>query len=106
MDCNKYSASRTAKVYFPATATPLRGQGALSQARVLEKNCPASESTQPAIPKDATVVVVAGPQRSLFDQEVKALSDYLNQGGSLLLMIDPIQILEWKVCSKLGCYAR
>jgi len=33
-------------------------------------------------------VVVAGPQRSLFDQEVKALSDYLNQGGSLL-MIDP-----------------
>jgi len=26
------------------------------------------------------------PQRSLFDQEVKALSDYLNQGGSLLLM--------------------
>jgi ABC-type uncharacterized transport system involved in gliding motility auxiliary subunit len=33
--------------------------------------------------------VVASPKRSLFPQEVKALTDYLNQGGSLLLMIDP-----------------
>lgn len=44
---------------------------------------------QQPVPKDANVVVIAGAKRSLFAQEVKALSDYLNNGGSLLLMIDP-----------------
>ncbi len=91
------SASRTAKVYFLQGhgEHPLSGgQGALSQAlsALGEKKYtaqPLNLTQQPAIPKDATVVVVAGPQRSLFDQEVKALSNYLNQGGSLLLMIDP-----------------
>ncbi|NJM73254.1 MAG: ABC transporter [Scytonema sp. RU_4_4] len=42
-----------------------------------------------SVPQDATVVVVAGAKRSLFESEVKALQDYLNQGGNLLLMIDP-----------------
>jgi len=69
------SASRTAKVYFQGHGEhPLRGQGALSQAPSVlgEKNYtvqPLNLTQQPAIPKDATVVVVAGPQRSLFDQE-------------------------------------
>ncbi len=45
--------------------------------------------TQQPIPQDATVVVVNGPKQGLFDREVKALNDYLIQGGSLLLMIDP-----------------
>ncbi|MCW5316026.1 ABC transporter [Nostoc sp. KVJ3] len=42
-----------------------------------------------SVPQDASVVVVAGPKRDLFENEVKALDDYLNQGGNLLLMIDP-----------------
>ncbi|MBW4594189.1 MAG: Gldg family protein [Brasilonema angustatum HA4187-MV1] len=42
-----------------------------------------------SIPQDANVVVVAGPKRSLFENEVKALQDYLNRGGNVLLMIDP-----------------
>ncbi|KAB8331190.1 ABC transporter [Scytonema tolypothrichoides VB-61278] len=42
-----------------------------------------------SVPQDANVVVVAGPKRSLFESEVKALQDYLNRGGNLLLMIDP-----------------
>jgi ABC-type uncharacterized transport system involved in gliding motility auxiliary subunit len=41
------------------------------------------------VPENAAVVVVAGPKRELFDSEVKALQDYLNGGGNLLLMIDP-----------------
>ncbi len=44
---------------------------------------------QSSVPQDATVVVVAGPVRSLFESEVQALQDYLNRGGNLLLMIDP-----------------
>ncbi|MBE9205717.1 Gldg family protein [Nostoc sp. LEGE 06077] len=41
------------------------------------------------VPNDAATVVVAGAKRGLFDAEVKALQDYLNRGGNLLLMIDP-----------------
>jgi ABC-type uncharacterized transport system involved in gliding motility auxiliary subunit len=91
------TSDRTAKVYFLQGhgEHPLSGgQGALSQAlsALGEKNYTTEAlnlTQQPAIPKDATVVVVAGPKRALFDQEVKALSEYVNQGGSLLLMIDP-----------------
>ncbi|MCL1469454.1 GldG family protein [Argonema antarcticum] len=42
-----------------------------------------------SVPRDAVAIVVAGPKRPLFDQEVNVLRDYLKQGGSLLLMIDP-----------------
>lgn len=91
------TSDRTAKVYFlqghgekPLSA----GESAFSQALSLlgEKNYtiePLNLAQQSGVPKDGTVVVVAGPKRALLDQEVKALSDYLNQGGSLLLMIDP-----------------
>lgn len=41
------------------------------------------------LPKDASVILVSGPQRSLFAEEVKALEQYLNDGGGLLLLIDP-----------------
>jgi ABC-type uncharacterized transport system involved in gliding motility auxiliary subunit len=41
------------------------------------------------VPEDANVVIVAGPAAEFFDNEVKALSTYLEGGGSLLLMIDP-----------------
>lgn len=91
------TSDRTAKVYFlqgHGEHPPQPGQqGGLSQALSLlrEKNYTTDllNLAQQQIPKDATVVVVAGPKRKLFDQEVKALSGYLKQGGSLLLMIDP-----------------
>ncbi len=92
------TSDRTAKVYFfqghGEIPISTEQQGALSQAinALKDKNYttePLNLAQQPAIPKDATVVVVAGPKRSLFEREVKALSDYLNSGGSLLLMLDP-----------------
>jgi ABC-type uncharacterized transport system involved in gliding motility auxiliary subunit len=91
------TSNRTSKVYFLQGhgERPFSdGQGGLSQASSFlgGKNYttePLNLVQQPAVPKDATVLVVAGPKRSLFKQEIKALSDYLNQGGSLLLMIDP-----------------
>jgi len=45
------------------------------------------EETQ--VPGDAALVVIAGPQQSLFTQEITALENYLEQGGSLLVMLDP-----------------
>ncbi|MFZ1027313.1 MAG: Gldg family protein [Limnoraphis robusta] len=91
------SSSRTPKVYFleghgerPLT----EGQGGLQNAinALAEKNFiiePLSLTQQATIPEDADVIVVAGPQRQLFKGEVEALETYLDQGGSVLLMIDP-----------------
>ena len=44
---------------------------------------------QRAVPEDATVVVVAGPQTDLLPGEVAALRAYLDRGGKLLVLIDP-----------------
>ena len=42
-----------------------------------------------AVPEDASLVVVAGPAEEFFDVEVEALQSYLDNGGSLMLLIDP-----------------
>jgi ABC-type uncharacterized transport system involved in gliding motility auxiliary subunit len=44
---------------------------------------------QKQIPTDANVLVIAGPKRAYLDSEVKLLQDYLKDGKSLLLMLDP-----------------
>lgn len=46
--------------------------------------------TTKSVPHDADVVVVGGPQRPLMDEEKAALKDYLDQGGQLLLLLDPM----------------
>lgn len=90
------TTANAAKVYF------LQGHGehqltaapdAISQAvqELTDKNFTTAAlnlTEQPKVPDDATAVVVAGPKRGLFDSEVKALQDYLNRGGNLMLMID------------------
>ncbi len=45
--------------------------------------------TQNQVPADATAVILAGPEKPLFPNEVKALQDYLNQGGRILLLLEP-----------------
>ncbi len=85
------------KVYFLQGHGELalsQGEGGLSQAvsTLGEKNYtaePLNLIQKSSIPEDASVVVVASPKRGLFDSEVKALQEYLNRGGNLLLMIDP-----------------
>ncbi len=41
------------------------------------------------IPLDATVVVVASPERALFEGEVDAIATYLDEGGSVFVLLDP-----------------
>jgi len=69
-------------------------EGGLSQAVAVlqERNItaqPLNLAQRSAVPEDASLVVVAGPKRALFEQEVQALRDYLSTGGSVLLMLDP-----------------
>lgn len=86
-----------AKVYFLQGhgERPLnQGDGAMSQAVTAlgDKNFtaePLNLASSPKVPGDAKAIVAAGPKRSLFDTEVQALRDYLNQGGNLVLLLDP-----------------
>ncbi|OLP17173.1 hypothetical protein BST81_17645 [Leptolyngbya sp. 'hensonii'] len=87
----------TTKVYFlqgHGEAQPQPGQGGYSQAAALlaEKNLTVellNLAQQPQVPREAAVVVVAGPSQPLQTGEVKALEAYLDRGGSLLLLLDP-----------------
>lgn len=89
--------STTAKVYLlqgHGERQLSAGKGAISQAvqGLGDKNyttVPLNLAEISKVPQDAGVVIVAGPKRGLFEGEVKALQEYLNRGGSLLLMIDP-----------------
>ncbi len=42
-----------------------------------------------SIPSDYAVVIVAGPKKDLFDKEKQLLTDYLDNGGGVLFMLDP-----------------
>jgi gliding motility-associatede transport system auxiliary component len=59
---------------------------------------------QNKVPSDAAVLVVAGPERPILPQEQESLKNYLNEGGQLLVMLDPQSqadldalLLDWGV---------
>jgi hypothetical protein len=41
------------------------------------------------VPDDATILFVLGPRHQLLDEELRAIDDYLEKGGSVLLVLDP-----------------
>lgn len=44
-----------------------------------------------SVPDNATLVILAGPKTDLLPPEVDALRRYLNRGGKLLALIDPVE---------------
>jgi len=50
--------------------------------------------TVSSIPEDANAVVVAGPTKSLTENEVQILKEYFDAGGSLIIMLDPSLFTE------------
>ncbi|NEP11386.1 MAG: ABC transporter [Symploca sp. SIO2C1] len=93
----KLTSDRTDTVYFLQGhgETPLEpGEGGLLQAAnaLKEKNFTVETFNliqESQVPEDASVVVIASPKEPLFEAEVQALSAYLSQGGSLLVMLNP-----------------
>ncbi|NEQ20527.1 MAG: ABC transporter [Microcoleus sp. SIO2G3] len=89
--------ARTDQVYFLQGhgERPLEQvEGGLSQAikALAEENFtaqPLNLAERSEVPADASLIVIAGPKRKLFAQEVQALKNYLSSGGSLLVMLDP-----------------
>jgi ABC-type uncharacterized transport system involved in gliding motility auxiliary subunit len=47
------------------------------------------------IPGDASVIVIAGPVKPVSDNEVKLLKEYLDKGGSLIVMEDPLPLTQY-----------
>jgi ABC-type uncharacterized transport system involved in gliding motility auxiliary subunit len=47
------------------------------------------------IPDDAKVIVVAGPRKPVSADEVKLLSNYLDQGGSVIVMEEPLPVTDF-----------
>jgi ABC-type uncharacterized transport system involved in gliding motility auxiliary subunit len=46
---------------------------------------------QGVIPEDASLVVVAAPEKPLFPVEVESLREYLNRGGSVVVFLEPFR---------------
>ncbi len=46
---------------------------------------------QQQIPDDCSVLVIAGPQKDLLEIEYRAINEYLDKGGKLLILLDPDQ---------------
>lgn len=42
------------------------------------------------VPEDASLVVIGSPAKDFMDQEVEILTNYINQGGKILWMNDPL----------------
>ncbi|MEC4816561.1 MAG: Gldg family protein, partial [Scytonema sp. PMC 1069.18] len=93
----QFTSANAVKVYFlqghgEHQLSP--GEGSISQAvqALGDKSyttTPLNLTEKSSIPQDASVVIMTGPQRALFESEVKSLREYLNRGGNLMLMIDP-----------------
>ncbi len=41
------------------------------------------------VPEDATALIMAGPEREPFEQELNYINDYLAKGGGVLILTDP-----------------
>jgi ABC-type uncharacterized transport system involved in gliding motility auxiliary subunit len=42
------------------------------------------------VPADATMVIIAGPQRDITPDEAQRLSEYMDRGGRVLALVDPL----------------
>jgi ABC-type uncharacterized transport system involved in gliding motility auxiliary subunit len=47
------------------------------------------------IPEDATVLVIAGPMQPVSETEVQLLDEYLNNGGTLIVMEEPTVLTDF-----------
>ena len=43
------------------------------------------------VPEDANALIISGPQKSLQESEIAAIEAYLNRGGAVMLLLDPLQ---------------
>lgn len=89
--------SQTPKVYFLQGHGERKleaGQGGFSQAtsRLGDEGYkpePLNLAENPKVPEDASVLILASPQRALLESEINALKDYLKRKSGLMVLVDP-----------------
>ena len=74
--------SRNARDGYSEAAAALRNENFVIKPLLLSRT--------PGIPDDAALVILSGPRADLLPQEIAALERFLIRGGSLLVMIDPM----------------
>jgi ABC-type uncharacterized transport system involved in gliding motility auxiliary subunit len=88
---------RRLKIYFlqghgEKSLTPAEGAIATAVKALGDKNLigePLNLAQTGKVPADASIVLVIGPSRTILEGEVKALQSYLDQGGNVLIAVDP-----------------
>jgi ABC-type uncharacterized transport system involved in gliding motility auxiliary subunit len=94
----RQAVSAKKKVYFlkghgEANPDETKGSGASAvKAGLEDENVTVQElllANEAGVPADADAVVIAGPDHELQDRELDLLDQYLQKGGSLLVMADP-----------------
>jgi ABC-type uncharacterized transport system involved in gliding motility auxiliary subunit len=60
----------------------------------------------PDVPADAAVAIVAGPTEDYLASEIEALRKYLNRGGKLFVMVDPVVGAEAKPLTNLIAFVK
>ncbi|HEX8030408.1 MAG TPA: Gldg family protein [Vicinamibacterales bacterium] len=95
----KVVTGQTRKVYFTQghgekdTASSDRGGFSTAVEAMKQDNFavePLVLIQQKVIPDDATIVAIAGPTTDFFQPEIDALNTYVNKGGKVLVMMDPL----------------
>ncbi len=98
----KLTRSADKKVYFltghnerPATGEAASEEGGFGAAAdaLRNENYRVADlvlATVGDVPQDADVVIIPGPTRPFLPEEHKALQRYVDRGGSLLVMVDPM----------------
>ena len=76
---------------------PFRGMGPLSLSRLVEQlekqnyQFHELDLIHGAVAQDAALVVIAAPRKDLYEEEIRALKEYLLNGGRLLIFLEPFR---------------
>jgi ABC-type uncharacterized transport system involved in gliding motility auxiliary subunit len=62
--------------------------GSMTNSNFVVEKLPLAQTA--SVPADADIVVIAGPKTDFLGPEVDALRAYLNRGGKLMVMLDPV----------------
>jgi len=95
----KVSTGRTVKAYFieghgEKSSTGVERTGYSSALDVLKRDNYGVDklvlAQNPEVPKDASVIIIAGPTADYLPPEIDAIRKYLRGGGKALFMLDPV----------------
>jgi ABC-type uncharacterized transport system involved in gliding motility auxiliary subunit len=82
----------------PLEATSDKASFSTAKATLESKNYtvkPLNLLTTNSIPEDALSIIIGGPKKPLTESEVALLKEYVNAGGSLVVMEDPTMVTEF-----------